>query len=191
MSANAPLSSHDFNYDDFSIDADSSDGELRIHTPPPYTASTVGAPDDGGGPKPNPTTPVMDQWNAIPTSGQTYMIRERELGRVVVISGGRLKLEDDTREREGARWECIENAGWFGFRNRVSGQYIGHDGSGTMRATASSHREWEYLTPRRHPDGGYVLLSLFYKELWMLGVDKQGRLVRGPQGSTTWDFMRI
>lgn len=55
-------------------------------------------------------------------------------------------------------WECVETKGWLGFRNIVSGGFLGHDIEGTLRCSAEQHQGWEYFCARARPEGGFVLL---------------------------------
>ncbi|KAM7197296.1 hypothetical protein V8F33_005724 [Rhypophila sp. PSN 637] len=107
-------------------------------------------------------------------------------------------------------WLCVERNGWLGFRD-PTGKYIGqsiksgpgpHGNRHSLEATATHHKAWEYLCPRRHPRGGYTLLSpieeddfkpwlctLFKVEVESLDVD--GWLVLREDGGSLWEFVRV
>ncbi|KAK5994637.1 hypothetical protein PT974_05119 [Cladobotryum mycophilum] len=114
-------------------------------------------------PETDPTI-INDLWDgrkySIPWAGNTYNIIEKSTGRALVLKdGGYLCLRDIGEDQSPLhRWLCVEKNGYFGFANVQTGRYVGHDNNWGMRAWAIHHEGWEFLTPRRHPDGGYELL---------------------------------
>lgn len=87
--------------------------------------------------------------------------------------------------------------GFFGFQNPSSGRFLGHDGEEGVRsgvgAWAFHLKEWEFWTPRQHPEGGYQVLWLLPPdELMVLCVEEDGKqLVRRTHGSQLWEFFRV
>ncbi|KAL3465621.1 hypothetical protein BJX64DRAFT_252211 [Aspergillus heterothallicus] len=150
-----------------------------------------------------------------PHKDATFVIRDRSTGLVIALEDGKLGLyesENDT-ETVGARnekayqhsrsshWKCVENEHlYFGFRNSVSGEYIGHNGetlTGRWRfwAERKHHKWWEWFTAQHQPDGGYVLLVKHdhaFRSMKAGGADGRELLVadKGEKG-TAWDFIKI
>ncbi|CAI4212020.1 unnamed protein product [Parascedosporium putredinis] len=60
--------------------------------------------------------------------------------------------------------------GWFGFRNCVSGTYLGHNERKRFIAAVRHHRPHEYFTPLHHPSGGYELLMRHNNEQRSMAV---------------------
>ncbi|KAI5458469.1 hypothetical protein BGZ63DRAFT_47157 [Mariannaea sp. PMI_226] len=130
---------------------------------------------------------------AFPWPGETFIIRLRDTGQTVTLVDGRLELCDEFRPEGGCHWRCEEKDGWFGFRNCVSGTYIGHDGKKKFIAKVSHHREHEYFCVRFNPKrGGFELLTRHGPELWRMNVGQDGKtLVETKGDSVTWDFFKL
>ncbi|KAK5993480.1 hypothetical protein PT974_06911 [Cladobotryum mycophilum] len=131
---------------------------------------------------------------AVPWPGETYIILEKDTGRAITLANGRLRLQeiqDDGNTQ--CHWLCVEANGYFGFLNVKSGRYLGHNGEWNMRASASVLQDWEYFTPRRHPKGGYQLLTPYYHHtLRGMTVANDGvSLVRKQHGATLWEFVKV
>ncbi|KAI1378544.1 hypothetical protein F4677DRAFT_443032 [Hypoxylon crocopeplum] len=127
-----------------------------------------------------------------PCPGQTYMIRDPTSQRLITLSRGRLCLEDHAGDRGGYHWECVETKGWLGFRNPAFNVYIGHDGHDAIVAEKSNHKGWEYFCVRRHPDGGYLLLSRWWDDLWKVDIARDGHsLIRKDHGGVAWEFVKV
>ncbi|KAH7326258.1 hypothetical protein B0I35DRAFT_422270 [Stachybotrys elegans] len=139
-----------------------------------------------------------DSWDglvyAVPWPSNSYIILEHRTKRAITLRNGQLYLQD-IREDPGAnnRWQCVEKQGYFGFCNLKSFVYIGHNGSENRAvATAKAHENWEQITPRQHPKGGYQLLFPYYQHtLRMLSVAEDGEtLIRTNHGDARWDFVK-
>jgi hypothetical protein len=98
------------------------------------------------------------------------------------------------------RWECVEKKGWLGFQDPVSAKYLGYDSEGWIRCAADAHNDWEYICPRKRPEGGYVLLVLVRKELVPLGVHRQKtekgweqriKIKDRNASAIVWDFSEV
>ena len=75
---------------------------------------------------------------------------------------------------------------------------MGRDNQGGFRAWATKHTGWEQFDARRHPDGGYQLLSIHWWNRSRMAVDmKTQRVVEiaGPGdtlgAAARWDFVQI
>ncbi|CAI0653628.1 unnamed protein product [Colletotrichum noveboracense] len=136
----------------------------------------------------NTTASLWSDRGAIPWPGNTYRIIEKHTNRAITLVNDLIVIKDieDTAK--------ITN-GYFGFQHPPSGRYMGHDGSKTLRAKATELNDWEFFTPRQHPEGGYQLLSpycMWSQALMVLCVD-EGRktVVRRNHGTTLWEFIKV
>jgi hypothetical protein len=136
----------------------------------------------------------------VPWPDRTYMIRNRASDWVLAREHGRLVLKGIADLATcGWHWTCVEkNNGWFGFRETSSGAYLGRDGRGGFIASATRHEGWEYFDVRRHPDGGYQLLSIRWWERMRMVADMRTQGVVEIAGSgnegvaaTLWDFVQV
>lgn len=97
---------------------------------------------------------------ACPWPGQTFVIRLTLTKEIITLEDGKLVLRSGERNSDrGSHWHCEENESlWLGFRNAVSGTYIGHNSRGICIATAKEHLGWESFCTRQRQDGAHVLL---------------------------------
>lgn len=131
---------------------------------------------------------------AVPGPDETFLIRHRETSGTITLIDGQLRLCDELTLQGGFHWRCEEKDGWLGFRNCVSGTYIGYDDKKKFIARVTHHRDHEYFCVRPHArKGGYELLTRHGQKLWRMGVADDGKtLVEITQGEgATWDFHRI
>jgi hypothetical protein len=147
---------------------------------------------------PTHTTATDDFWDhntcrdAVPWAGETFMIRDRIRGRVITLKDGNLRLEANASRTGGWHWVCVEKNGWLGFRNYVSGTYIGHDGKGNFYAKVGHHEGHEFFCARRHPDGGYLLLMMHGMKFWKMDIGEDGnKLVETENEGTAWEFVKV
>ncbi|KAI1207690.1 uncharacterized protein F4807DRAFT_434243 [Annulohypoxylon truncatum] len=130
----------------------------------------------------------------VPCPGNTYIIRDPTTRRQITLEGGELCLKHSTGEQGGYHWVCIENDGWLGFYDPIHGMYMGRDNKGGYMAKVKKHRGWERFCARRHPDGGYLLLSQHWDALMKMEANKSGtRLVEisGKGRGTAWEFVQV
>ncbi|KAK6613766.1 hypothetical protein H4I96_00087 [Botrytis cinerea] len=132
--------------------------------------------------------------NAVPEPGGIFMIRKRGYGKMITLEDGNLQLKPDSG-MGGCHWVCVEKDGWLGFRNCISGTYIGHDGRGKFYAKATRHKDYESFCVRKHPDGDYLLLTRHWSKLWKMDIkrndDGLNELVETETGGTTWQFVKV
>ncbi|KAI0419885.1 hypothetical protein F5X98DRAFT_334190 [Xylaria grammica] len=169
------------------------------------------------GPTPSQTATVSDSeqvydagsispYSSVPEPGRTYMIRDLDSERVLTVADGclTLTLAPDVGSTGGWQWHCEEHtSGWLGFRNAVSGKYIGHNNRGAgYVAKAVRFRSWEYFVLRPRQLGGYNLCVKWGHELKFVGTNtdenKNGnesmlKLVHAPTSdlATRWEFIRV
>ncbi|CAG8976591.1 hypothetical protein HYALB_00002104 [Hymenoscyphus albidus] len=149
--------------------------------------------------------PHISHSHDIPWPGSAYVIRSCLERRVLTLAHGCLELKDQPVHAGGWKWECVEKDGWLGFRNTVSGTYLGHDGAGTFRATALRHAAWEYLGMRKCPEGGYLLLTVHGWKLRKMDTAKgsntlvETEMIRSRsgidgiirEGGSLWEFVKV
>jgi len=177
------------------LDAESQpSNDHTVADTPTHTSDTV------PGPKPEGNFSVEQGIESVPWPGRTFMIRTRTSDRILAREGGNLVLKEAAELAPcGWRWTCVEHPeGWLGFRETSSGVYLGRDNQGGFRARATHHKAWELFDARRHPDGGYQLLSNHWWNRQRMAVDMETQRVveiAGP-GDTVgaaarWDFVQI
>jgi hypothetical protein len=134
--------------------------------------------------------------SSVPWPGSTFLIRDALTGHVITLLDGRLVLAPPGGKGS-IYWACVETKGWLGFRNTVSGRFLGHDDNGRLRCSADRHKGWENFCVRLTPEGGYVLLMTHFERLWHVGVKvEQGvqrlaKLGDGGNGGTVWEFVKV
>jgi hypothetical protein len=126
------------------------------------------------------------------------MIREVESGKAITLVNGRLTLVRDAGTRGGWQWHCEEqDDGWLGFRDAVSGKYLGHDNRDGFRVQASKHLSWESFILRPREAGGYNLLVKDGNRLRAMAVtdaDKMSPrllLASNAKEGARWEFVEV
>ncbi|RYP41596.1 hypothetical protein DL767_000938 [Monosporascus sp. MG133] len=137
---------------------------------------------------------IYGGFGTAPEPGGTYMIRDLDSGRAITLVAGRLSLERDAGTNGGWRWHCVERGnGWLGFREAVSGRYLGHDGSGGFRAEADQFKDWESLVLRPLGGGGYHIMTIHWWTFRRMGIAKGRKLVEcaSRDGAARWEFIEV
>ncbi|POS75024.1 hypothetical protein DHEL01_v206583 [Diaporthe helianthi] len=110
-------------------------------------------------------------------------------GKLVVQPRSETKLEG------GWSWNCVERHNWLGFRNHVSGKFLGRIGSSSIEADSPTFTSSEAFCVRQHPDGGYLLLVNMDPSMpWMEQVccTSDGKaLRRKAKDGTQWLFQEV
>jgi hypothetical protein len=142
--------------------------------------------------------------SSAPWPGSTYIIRSTSSfssGHVITLLEGHIVLAKQGG-RGSIHWDCVEKDGWLGFRNPVSGKFLGHDDSGALRCVVDHHQFWEYFCVRMKPEGGYVLLMRTggkAEKLWQVGIKLEKGIKKAenqlaktaePDG-IVWDFSKV
>lgn len=138
---------------------------------------------------------TLDMTEVVPWPGKTFIIMQKGTTQAITLLDGHLSMQDaiDFIGQDSNRWMCVEQNGYFGFYNKSTMTYLGHDNKGNVTASARKLAGWELITPRRHPNGGYQLLSPHWAEtLHSFNVaGGTGKLVRVPHGDTIWEFETV
>ncbi|OWP00735.1 hypothetical protein B2J93_8426 [Marssonina coronariae] len=86
---------------------------------------------------------------------------------------------------------------WLGFRNPVSGRYLGYCGNGKLRCEAGKQKGWEDFCVRLTPEGGYVLLMTHDEKLWYVGsvndhgMEKLAKVSERVKDAIVWEFVKV
>lgn len=133
---------------------------------------------------------------SFPWPGPTFIIRSVSSGQVITLRDGQIMLTQPGG-RGSSHWRCVENKGWLGFQNIVSGKFLGHDIYGKVRCESDFHQGWEYFSIRMMPDRGCVLLMTNWERLWPVGivveddVEKLAKVGDGGVDVLVWEFIRV
>ena len=145
------------------------------------------------------TDPLDDQEpssSLVPWPGSTFIIRSVSTGHVLTLLDGQVVLKKPG-SRGSIYWACVETKGWLGFRNTVSGRFLGHEAKGRLCCLAERHQKWEYFCVRMRPEGGCVLLMTHYERLWHVGIKveegeaKLAKIGDGGTGGIVWEFAQV
>ncbi|KAI1735111.1 hypothetical protein F4680DRAFT_453202 [Xylaria scruposa] len=135
---------------------------------------------------------------SVPEPGNTYKIVEVDSERTIALVRGRLTLVSDAGTRGGWQWDCEEHPdGWIGFRDAVSGRYLGHDNKGGYIAQAGKLDAWESFVLRPRAAGGYNLYMKFGHKLKLMGVSENDgptpKLVdaKSFEEAARWEFYKV
>ena len=130
--------------------------------------------------------------DAVPCSGDTFMIIDRRDSRALTLVDGKIHLEADISQAGNCYWVCVETNGWLGFYEQELGRYLGHDFWWNFTADALRHEQYQYFETRRHPDGGYLLLAPCLAKLLHVTVARDGKtLTTTESGGVTWEFIKV
>ncbi|PTB46544.1 uncharacterized protein TrAFT101_004004 [Trichoderma asperellum] len=128
-------------------------------------------------------------------ANRSFMIRTRQKPHLyLTLEHGELKLLENITVGGGWLWYCFKNCGWYGFRNTVSGTYLGHawwDDRHRLLANAPHHRADEYFIADRQTDGGYTLLARKDDQLLPVVISEFHMLLGQAEeaNGTAWEFV--
>ena len=132
----------------------------------------------------------------VPWPSSTFIIRAISSGHVLTLLDGQIILTQPGGHGS-IHWVCVETKGWLGFRNTISGKFLGHDNRGRLCCSADRHQGWEYFCVRMRPEGGCVLLMTHSGSLWHVGirveqgVEKLAKIGDGGTDGMDWEFIRV
>ena len=132
----------------------------------------------------------------VPWPGSTFIIRSVSSGQVIMLLDGQIVLTQPG-DRGSIKWVCVETKGWLGFKNDVSGKFLGHDSKGNLCCKAGQHKGYENFEVRMRPEGGCVLLMTHHERLWHVGikvdqgVEKLAKIGDGGSAGIVWEFTKI
>ncbi|KAI1158384.1 hypothetical protein F5B18DRAFT_656703 [Nemania serpens] len=144
------------------------------------------------------TYPAIEPYTSVPVPGETYQIKDVETGRTIMMEDGILTLKSDVGKRGGWHWHCVERAGgWLGFREAVSGNYLGRDGKGGFQVKFNHFISWESFCLRPLKGGGYHILVLQVVKdtscLRRIGIADSYKLIEVETAAeaTLWEFIKV
>ncbi|KAI1170115.1 hypothetical protein F4777DRAFT_138592 [Nemania sp. FL0916] len=179
--------------------ANSSIMATPIQTPVMMSTSELG--DDAGGPPPSYQSSLASAMNrpdtSIPEPNNTYLIREAGSNRCITFVAGKITLEGDAHARGGWQWHCEEHPdGWLGFRDAVSGRYLGHDNRGNYIVHGKKLDLWESFIIRPREKGGFNMYVRWGHRLRPTGIaDVKGQpkltYAASNDDAARWEFVRV
>lgn len=113
---------------------------------------------------------------------------------VLTLQEGAVKLARPGDYHGSIHWNCVEDKGWLGSRNPVSGKFLGHDEDENLSCSADHHKFWEWFCVRMKPNGTYVLLMRGWdEELWpvVLLDSKLAKVKQAAQTGMSWKFVKV
>lgn len=138
-------------------------------------------------------TTIMGNTNkvdeVVPWPGETLIIRDKDTQLMLTLLGGRLEICPAEGARGGLEWECTEQHGWLGFRNTISGTYIGFDRNCGFTASSYDESSGKWIA-RRHPEGGYLLMVKDRETFRQMILNPEHKLIWGAKNETRWEFVR-
>ncbi|KAI0600116.1 hypothetical protein F4775DRAFT_548087 [Biscogniauxia sp. FL1348] len=127
---------------------------------------------------------------SVPSQGNVYAIRHRDSGKAITMGIEGLQLKK-IGPMGGWHWMCVEKDGWLGFRNVVSGRYLGRNDKGGFHALQPHHQGWEYFVAKASPRGGYEMLTLHGWKFMKMSVAEDGSNLTQTDGDgARWDFVK-
>lgn len=138
--------------------------------------------------------------SSVPWPGSTFIIRSASSGKVLTLVDGKIILAS-AGSRGSIHWKCVEQKGWLGFRNTISGRFLGHNKNGRLCCVADRQQGWENFCVRMTPDGGFLLLMTHFEKLWKVGLKTvegtgEEKLVKmnsadAEEGKVEWVFVKV
>ncbi|KAI0970498.1 hypothetical protein F4678DRAFT_479909 [Xylaria arbuscula] len=132
----------------------------------------------------------------VPEPGQMYMIRDLVSKKSVSLINGKFALLHNHFGLGGWHWLCDElGGGWIGFRNAVSGDYLGKSDLDTYFSARTSRKNKQFVL-RPSALGGYNLClnhDGLLKAAFIENNDELGRLgaVVAPKEPARWEFIKL
>ncbi|QPH06298.1 hypothetical protein C2857_004677 [Epichloe festucae Fl1] len=139
--------------------------------------------------------------DADPQDGERFIVVERSTGKALAVVNGKLELQAcDGTGTFGSQWhwhwDCSLKNGWLGFRNRVTGRYLGYESNkrnptGEISNEAIEHGAFERLHASRSSDGSHILYAPYHDELRRIKSGVTGEFFLGKIGGIEWEFIKV
>lgn len=132
---------------------------------------------------------------AVPWPGNKYNIFINGTNRAICSNpSGHLYVYDfDEDIFQQHTWLCVEKNGYFGFVNPQTGRFMGHNNCDKLHSATFQHEAWEFITVRKHPEGGYELLMPHWwhtlKKVCV--VEGSDEVVLRQHITTLWQFVKV
>lgn len=167
------------------------------HDSSAYTTGTPAETIRSASATDNPPSFDVAVSSSVPWPGSTFILRSATTGLVLTLLDGQINLAP-VGGTGSIHWVCVETKGWLGFRNPVSGRFLGHDGGkGRLVCAGDRHREHENFCVRLRPEGGFVLLATKSGGLAVVGskidkgVEMLARVESGNGEEIVWEFVKV
>jgi hypothetical protein len=170
------------------------DDDSTIYTPktPPSTIAPSTIADDDG-----PAHQGASISFSVPWPGNTFIIRDMSSGNVLTLLDGQVVLSP-LGGRGSIHWRCVDNKGWIGFQNTISGKYLGHSFWGWLVCDAWQPQGYERFCVRLLPLGGFTLMMTHWDKLWRVGLArnqhgemKLAKVENGHADGVAWEFTKV
>ena len=146
---------------------------------------------------------VAGRFRTPPKPDSFYIIQSAAIGKVITYQEGQLVL-GPLDGRHVIHWRCVKNNGRLGFRDSLSGLFMGYDKNEELCCVARTQSLWENFIIEQGL-GGYRLLmahyntwyTVFWDELRPIGIkDKDGSQViamveDSKSDGTIWQFIVV
>ncbi|KAI1299041.1 hypothetical protein F5Y03DRAFT_408959 [Xylaria venustula] len=129
----------------------------------------------------------------VPEPGHIYMIRDLVFGRLITLMNGKVELLQNEWILGGCYWICDElESGWTGFRNAVSGKYLGRTSQGNFSVGFINAQF--VLRPSRL--GGYNLCMNCDGRLTAAAIESKDKVWSLVEAETSkdaarWEFIKL
>lgn len=138
---------------------------------------------------------LTDYVPSVPGPGKTYKIHLKNSKKVITLTEGRVILQSPGEAQRGGGyyWVCVEKGNWLGFRNPVSGTFLGYDGELGVEAEMAHQKSYESFCVRHHRDGGYLLLVRYPPddEMRQIGCAPDGKMLVKKKDGVQWMFEEV
>jgi hypothetical protein len=159
-----------------------SSADITINTPPESSSHRTETMD---GPESINSATIA---SSVPWPGDLYILRSTTTGEVLTLLEGNVIMSKPGGHGS-IHWVCVEKGGWLGFRNPVSGKFLGHNQEGFLKCHADVQKGWERFCVRNKPTGGYVLYMREFENLWGVGLRDQAVEVKKGEKAKQPDQM--
>lgn len=137
---------------------------------------------------------ITGRHETIPCAESTYLIKHRASGRFLVIKAGKLSLQSSIDGQVGSHWTCVEEYGWLGFQNVVSGRYLSYrpNSRQTFSTAGDFSSDGQYFVAKPHTSGGFGLYALWrdkLKKMELKATVSSGDI--NAESETTWSFVTV
>ncbi|KAH7418460.1 hypothetical protein BKA64DRAFT_654446 [Cadophora sp. MPI-SDFR-AT-0126] len=145
---------------------------------------------------PEDLDPVKSPKSSVPWPGNSYIIRSAISGEVLTLNDGQVVLAPPGGKGS-IHWACVQTKGWLGFKNTVSGRFLGHGKHGNLICSAGKHQSWENFCVRMTPDGDYIILMTHFERLWHVGTkndkgkEKLAKIGERMEEAMIWEFIKV
>ncbi|KAF2228672.1 hypothetical protein EV356DRAFT_497838 [Viridothelium virens] len=128
-----------------------------------------------------------------PRTGSTFLIKLASSGEFITLFEGQIVLAlPHGRE---SHWMCVGDEEWSGFKNLISGRFLGRDEHWRLVCDQKWHREWEKFRVKERRGGGSVLIMKHWSTLRPIGtkmendVEKLAMIENWESDEMIWEFI--